>query len=299
MMNILDNCGAFSKFAAQLYPPPQKLSKRLRRGLIAFGLAASAAGAHAQTDITNFAAEINYDATTGAPAVTLTWTRGTRTINLLERGDGGGPITTRSHLNIGALGGTAGTETMFVDRMVQHGQRYRYRITDEDFDPAPNTAGFLVEIPVRTVARTAAAMLTANPGAMVLLDAGDSIGQTPITYAWNCAGLPGGFPALVFDPTDAGTAGANNAAVTFTAPMLTAGATAVDRIKVTCTVTVAAGGQTATAATTVNIIPAAAGGDDAVDRAVLPEVLRGTTRGIHNGIFQRILRRQTEDGQWK
>ena len=36
-----------------------------------------------------------------------------------------------------------------------------------------------------------------------------------------------------------------------------------------------------------------------VNDAVLPEVLRGTTRGIHNSIFNRILQRQREDGKWK
>ena len=36
-----------------------------------------------------------------------------------------------------------------------------------------------------------------------------------------------------------------------------------------------------------------------VNAAVLPEVLRGTTRGIHNSIFNRIQQRQQQDGRWK
>lgn len=39
--------------------------------------------------------------------------------------------------------------------------------------------------------------------------------------------------------------------------------------------------------------------DAQVDATVLPEVLRGTTRGINNSIYQRIQQRQREDGRWK
>ena len=52
-------------------------------------------------------------------------------------------------------------------------------------------------------------------------------------------------------------------------------------------------------ATTEPITATVVGGGDAVDDAVLPNVLRNTTHGIQRGIYQRILQRQREDGRWK
>ena len=41
------------------------------------------------------------------------------------------------------------------------------------------------------------------------------------------------------------------------------------------------------------------GGGDAADEAILPNVLRGITHGINDGIFNRIQQRQREDGKWQ
>ena len=52
---------------------------------------------------------------------------------------------------------------------------------------------------------------------------------------------------------------------------------------------------------TVMTEAAPAGGDaaDASDEAVLPNALRDVTRGIHSGIYDRIRRRQQQDGRWE
>ena len=50
---------------------------------------------------------------------------------------------------------------------------------------------------------------------------------------------------------------------------------------------------------TVQITVAVSGGDAAANDAILPNVLRNITEGIHGGVYDRIQQRQRADGKWK
>ena len=151
----------------------------------------------------------------------------------------------------------------------------------------------------------------AAPGTVITLTANandDDHSNAAITYAWSCpamvnAGATLSAPAIMpvrAGGGDATAAHTGNAMATFTAPMLVAEndpTQTAAMITVTCTVTVVSGGDTMMDAVTVVIANPTVG--EAADDAILPNVLRHQTHGIHGGIFNRIQQRQRADGRWK
>lgn len=144
--------------------------------------------------------------------------------------------------------------------------------------------------------------IAAAPGQTVTLT-GSGTGNPAPTFAWTCNVNS---PTGVTEITAPTPMPANAATATITAPMLVdgegmpfiSGNAAVTEIVLHCDLTATSGGDMV-AARTVVTVRAAAAGDAAVDNAVLPNVLRQQTHGIHNGIYQRIQQRQREDGRWK
>ena len=158
-------------------------------------------------------------------------------------------------------------------------------------------------------AQVTATAISASPGDTVRLAAtaqlpAGSSASAP-TYAWTC------MRPEVTQPTDSTLAqpamvtltGADLATATFTAPALTDAATppnTATEITIACQVAISGpGGNAAGSPFMVTVTIAPATGGDADDNAILPNVLRNITNGIHGGIFNRIQQRQREDGQWQ
>ena len=154
----------------------------------------------------------------------------------------------------------------------------------------------------------------AQPATVITLTATANDPDHPdnaITYAWACtpavddaATLTAGdvTVALMNAAGDAAYAsGTGGRIATFTAPPLMNADNppkTATTITLTCTVMVTSGGDTAMDSVTITIANRR-GDDAATDEAILPNVLRHQTHGIHGGIFQRIQQRQRADGKWK
>ena len=272
--------------------------------------------AAANAQITDIQAEVIYT-NAGAPQVMLTWTLASGdSVLVINRcsGEGCSPETA-THLNAGL--GTAGA---VVDTMVETGQIYFYRIANASATFFPAIPGLRVVVgTLEPAAATIDAPASVRPG-----DADNpAMAQLSGTVAGTSATYTFGLTAVQTTPSSAlsaadladelvlqcGAAAAsgtklqctNALMLSFTAPALTqtinGAEITLQSIALTFTLAVTASGSSDTAAAVI-VIGNPSGGD-AVDNAVLPNVLRGITQGVHGGILQRIQQRQQQDGRWK
>ena len=182
---------------------------------------------------------------------------------------------------------------------------FQLRVTDSAGTSAMLTSPLQVALTGADDAPTVSARVsttTANPGNLITLTAtGDDVDgeNTDIEYAWSCLAT---VPAE--ETLDAPTITLPAiATATFTAPDLVdaTDATKTARsITISCTVTATSDSESVTSDPPVVITITAAGdATEALDKNILPEVLRNITAPVNRIIFDRIQQRQRADGQWK
>ena len=329
-MKTLDNCGAFIRNAATRIitpPPPQKSNPPRGRAMtarlpvaalavLAATIIAGLAGINAAfAQVSDLSCE--YQSAQSRVHCTFTVPSDFRIADQSahQRRLGDGPWRTRAD-DHNPLTLAAASTTTLTDNSIQPNTEYSYRI-------AAHTADFSSQIPGNVVTvctgvcesaptgSVTAAAISAAPGDTVRLSA---VGRLPAgssanapTYAWTCMRPTVPAAATLARPAAVTLTGDDMATATFTAPALMDDAmppNVAAAITVVCQVAISGPGGNAAGSpfmVTVTITErgAGAGAAAATNEAVLPNVLRQQTHGIHNSIFNRIQQRQREDGKWK
>ena len=294
-------------------PPPAQLSKRAAWGCLAAVLGLAVLAGH--NAVAQNASKYNTPtaATVTRTTITLAWSHPSPIVQ--NQGAVVQCATSTGPTNCGApttIAGSADVGIMppYTVTGLTVGTTYYFRIMAA---PSASALG-LIASDVLTVMTTAEprptaiapATISATPGTTVTLTGGGT-GESAISnYAWTCSlNSPTGVTGIAAPTLTSGDDA--TPAATFTAQMLVDASgmpfmhngAPVTEIVLHCDLVVTnGGGESENMARTVVTIAAASGGG-AVDNAVLPNVLRQQTHGIHNGIYQRIQKRQQQDGKWQ